>query len=144
MKYGQMHRLGKCLIELSGVVTGPPGSTLLTLGEAAVLEDVVEHPGVSISEIHQRSGFAQSHVSASVVRLKERGLVTTLSDAPNGSPSSAWRASTHVRATDDALKAISRRQAGRVDEAAIGAAIDDPSQAERAICLMEELADIVL
>jgi hypothetical protein len=60
MDYEQMRRLGKCLIELSGVVAGAPGDHLLTLGEAAVLEDAMEHPGTSIREVHQRSGFAKA------------------------------------------------------------------------------------
>jgi DNA-binding MarR family transcriptional regulator len=137
-----MHRLGKCLIELSAVITSSPGDDLLTLGEAAVLEDAVEHPGASISEIHQRSGFAQSHVSASVVRLKERGLLTTLGD-PGRSPASAWRSSTHVRATDTALAKINHRQERPVTEATMRT-VTDPSQAKQAIRLMEELADILL
>ena len=138
-----MHQLGKRLIELSGVVTGAPEDKPLTLGEAAVLEDAVAHPGASISEIHQRSGFAQSHVSASVVRLEERGLLVTLGDPSAGSRASAWRAHTCVQPTDDALKEISRRQARRVTEAALRAATGF-SQPERAIRLMEELAEILL
>jgi DNA-binding MarR family transcriptional regulator len=143
MEYGQMHQLGKRLIELSGVMTGAPGDRPLTLGEVAVLEDAVAHPGASIREIHQRSGFAQSHVSASVVRLKKRGLLTTLGDPAAGSRASAWRAHTYVQATDDALEAISRRQARGVSEADLRGAVG-LSQAKRAIRLMEELAEILL
>jgi DNA-binding MarR family transcriptional regulator len=139
MNYGQVHRLGKCLIELSGVVIGAPGGNLLTLGEAAVLEDAIEHPGTSIREVHQRSGFTQSHVSASVARLKERGLLTTIGDPPAGWSASAWRARTHLQATDDAQTAVGRR----VTEASLRAVVG-PSQAKRAIRLMEELAEILL
>jgi DNA-binding MarR family transcriptional regulator len=143
MNYGQVHRLGKCLIELSGVVAGAPGDNLLALGEAAVLEDAMEHPGTSIREVHQRSGFTQSHVSASVARLKERGLLTTLGDPPAGWSASAWRARTRLQATDDAQTAVSRRRARRVTEASLRAAVG-PAQAKRAIRLMEELAEILL
>ena len=45
-----------------------------------VLEDVITHPDSSISEVHQRTGFGQSHVSASVARLNERGLLVTAAD----------------------------------------------------------------
>jgi Winged helix DNA-binding domain len=143
MDYEQMRRLGKCLIELSGVVAGAPGDHLLTLGEAAVLEDAMEHPGTSVREVHQRSGFAQSHVSASVVRLKERGLLTTIADPSGGRSASAWRARTHLQPTDDALTAVSRRRGCRVTEASIRAAVGR-SQAKRAVRLMEELAEILL
>lgn len=138
-----MHQLGKLLIELSGVMTGAHGDRPLTLGEVAVLEDAVAHPGASIREIHQRSGFAQSHVSASVVRLKERGLLTTLGDPPAGSRASAWRAHTHVQATDNAMKAISRRQARQVNEVDLRGAVG-LSEAKRAIRLLEDLAEILL
>jgi DNA-binding MarR family transcriptional regulator len=141
MDSGQMHRLGKRLIELSAVVTGATGDSKLTLGEAAVLEEVVEHPGIPINRIHERTGFSQSHVSASVVQLKERGLVQTVGQPPD--KGSAWRSHTRVRATGYALKTISHRQSRPVDEAVIRAAAD-PSQARRAIPLLDELADILL
>ena len=56
-----------------------------------VLEDVITHPYSSISEVHQRPGFAQSRVSASVARLNERGLLVTAADpAMRGAPGSGW------------------------------------------------------
>jgi GAF domain-containing protein len=143
MNYGQVHRLGKCLVELSGAAEGAPGDNMLTRGQAAVLEDAMEHPGTSIREVHERSGFAQSHVSASVVRLKELGLLTTLGDPRTGRPVSAWRARTHLQATDDAMTAISRHRGRRVTEESLRAVVG-PSQAKRAIRLMEELAEILL
>lgn len=143
MNYGHVHRLGKCLIELSEAAEGAPGDNMLTLGEAAVLEDAMEHPGTSIREVYQRSGFAHSHVAASVVRLKERGLLTTIGDPASGGPASAWRSRTHLEPTDHALTAVSRRRACPVTQASIRAVIGR-SQAKRAIQLMEELAEILL
>ena len=134
-----MHKLGNRLVELAAEATGTPGDITLTQGETAVLEDAVEHPGSSVSMIHERTGFAQTHVSESVVRLKKRGLLATAGD----SPASAWRSGTRVQPTDEALKAISRRQARQVDEAVVRA-VADPSEAGRAIALMDELAAILL
>lgn len=134
-----MHRLGRRLVELSVEATGGSGDITLTVGETAVLEDAVEHPGSSVSKIHERTGFAQSHVSESVVRLKKRGLLATAGDSPYAALASAWRSGTRVQPTDEALKTITRR----VDEAVVGA-IADPSKAGRAIDLMDELAAILL
>ncbi|MQA98531.1 MAG: winged helix DNA-binding protein [Streptosporangiales bacterium] len=136
MDGGQLHRLGKRLIELSSQVTGEAGDLSLTPGEAAVLEDVIKHPASSISEIHQRTGFVQSHVSASVSRLKERGLVKAETD-----PSDGRR--TRVRVADGAMKAIGRRAARSIDQV-IGRTIGDPGQARRTTELLQELADILL
>ncbi|MQA11399.1 MAG: winged helix DNA-binding protein [Pseudonocardiaceae bacterium] len=136
MDGGQLHRLGKRLIELSSQVTGETGDLSLTPGEAAVLEDVIKHPASSISEIHQRTGFVQSHVSTSVSRLKERGLVKAETD-----PSDGRR--TRVRVTDGAMQAIGRRAARSIDQA-IGRTIGDPGQARRTTELLQELADILL
>lgn len=136
MDGGRLHRLGKRLIELSAQVTGENGDLALTPGEAAVLADVIKHPGGSISEIHQRTGFVQSHVSVSVSRLKKRGLVEVVTD-----PSDGRR--TRVRIADTALRAITRRAARRIDQV-IGRTIGDPAQARRATELLEELADLLL
>ncbi|MET9240715.1 MarR family transcriptional regulator [Nonomuraea sp. NPDC003709] len=136
MDGGQLHRLGKRLIELSSQVTGETGDLSLTPGEAAVLEDVIKHPASSISEIHQRTGFVQSHVSASVSRLKARGLVQTEPDASDGRR-------TRVRVAEGAMQAIGRRAARSIDEA-IGRTIGDPGRARRTTELLQELADILL
>jgi len=76
---------------------------LLTPGEAAVLEDVIKHPASTISQIHQRTGFAQSHVTTSVARLKARKLVEATTDPEDGR-----RARVHV--TDAAMQAIAPAQ----------------------------------
>jgi DNA-binding MarR family transcriptional regulator len=136
MDGGQLHRLGRRLIELSAAVTGEPGDLVLTPGERAVLEDAIKHPAGSVSEIHQRTGFVQSHVSTSVSRLKERGLVETTAD-----PSDARR--TRVHATEKALRAIACRAGRRIDDV-IDSAVADPAQARHATALLDELARILL
>ncbi|MEW9531655.1 MarR family winged helix-turn-helix transcriptional regulator [Microbispora sp. NPDC049125] len=136
MDGGQLHRLGRRLIDLSAAVTGEAGDLELTPGEAAVLEDVIKHPDGSVTEVHQRTGFAQSHVSASVARLKERGLIETVSDPLDGRR-------TRLRVTDEALKAITRRASRRVDEV-IGRTVTEPAEAGRVIALLDELAALLL
>ena len=42
-----------------------------------VLLDIASNPGSSISEITARTGYPQSHVSTSVIKLRESGFVRT-------------------------------------------------------------------
>jgi DNA-binding MarR family transcriptional regulator len=49
-----------------------------------VLVDISVHPGSSIGEITARTGFPQSHVSASVARLREAGVLETSVDPGDG------------------------------------------------------------
>jgi len=133
---GQLHRLGRRLIELSRRATGEPGDLALTPAEAAVLEDVLTHPDSPVGGIAQRTGFVQSHVSASVARLTRRGVLTTASDPTDGRR-------TRVRATDRTVQAISRRATRRIDDALAGA-ITDPATAQRVNALLDELARLLL
>src|SRR5258706_14439386 len=124
MDGGQLHRLGRRLIDLSAQVTGENGEAgdiTLTPAEAAVLEDVVKHQGSSISDIRRRTGFVQSHVSASVANLRARRLVETAAD-----PGDARR--TRVRVADDVTRVIMRRAARQADQA-IANAVGDANQA---------------
>jgi len=133
---GQLHRLGRRLVELSRQVTGEPGDLALTPGEAAVLEDVITHPESSVSEISERTGFVQSHVSASVARLARRGVLTTGSDPTD-------RRRTRVRATEQTLNAISRRASRRIDDT-LASAVTDPATIQRVSALLDELAQLLL
>jgi Winged helix-turn-helix DNA-binding len=137
MDSGRMHRLGKLLIQMSAALTGAPDEIALPQGEAVILQEVLEDPGISIKEIHDRTGLSQSHVAESMTRLKHRGMLVT--DPPRGS---AWQSSTRVQASDSAMQTISDRQSRPVDEAVIRV-VNDPAKAGRAIRLMDELADIL-
>jgi len=132
---GQLHRLGKRLLELSRATTTQAGDPSLTPGELAVLEDALTHPGSSVGQIQARTSFAQSHVSASIARLKQRGLVQTTADPADGRRTS-------VRVSEDARRAITTRAGRRIDHA-IADAVDDPDQARRVIVLLEELAQLL-
>jgi DNA-binding MarR family transcriptional regulator len=133
---GQLHRLGRRLIELSRQATGEPGDLALTPGEAAVLEDVLTHPDSSVSEIAQHTGFVQSHVSASVARLAQRGLLTTGPDPTDGRR-------TRVRAAEQTRNAISRRAARRIDDT-LASAVTDPATTQQVTALLDELAQLLL
>ena len=136
MDGGQLHLLGKRLLELSRAVTTQAGDPTLTPGELAVLEDALTHPGSSVSQIQVRTGFVQSHVSVSVARLQQRGLVDTISDPDDGRR-------TRVRVSEAARRAIMARASHRVDDA-ITHAVAGPDQAQRVTVLLDELARLLL
>jgi DNA-binding MarR family transcriptional regulator len=130
----RLHRLGKRLIDLSREVTTSAGDASLTPAEVAVIEDVLKHPESAVSEIKARTGFAQSHVSDSVARLKERGLIETPADP-------ADRRRTRVRLTEVARQAVLAR-AGRSADEVIAQVV--PDRAERVTALLDELAELLL
>ena len=135
MDGGELHRLGKRLIELSRSVTTDAGDAPMTPGEQAVLEDALKHPGASLAEIQARTGFVQSHVSASVARLKERGSLESVPDPDDGRR-------VRVRVPDRVLRAIGRRAHRRIDDAIVRAA--GRQRADRVNTLLTELAEILL
>ena len=130
----QLHRLGKRLIDLARQVTTDAGDTELTPGEIAVLEDVLKHPGTAVTEIQARTGFAQSHVSTSVARLRERGLIVAAPDPED-------RRRTRLALAEIAYQAIMRR-AGRSADQTITEAVGQ-DRAERVMTLLDELADLL-
>jgi DNA-binding MarR family transcriptional regulator len=72
--------LGRRLMKLGEEAIPPSGFRQMPTSVRSVLVDVYEHPGSSVSEITARTGFPQSHVSASVTRLREAGAVISGSD----------------------------------------------------------------
>jgi DNA-binding MarR family transcriptional regulator len=132
----RLHRLGKRLIDLSREVTTSAGDASLTPAEIAVIEDALKNPGSPVSEIRARTGFAQSHVSESVARLKERGLIETFADPVD-------RRRTRVRLSEIARRAVLAR-AGRDADEVITRAIADRGRAERVNALLDELAELLL
>jgi DNA-binding MarR family transcriptional regulator len=130
----RLHRLGKRLIDLARQVTTEAGDTTLTPGEVAVMEDVFKHPGSVVTDIQARTGFAQSHVSASVSRLREQGLIVA-------EPDPADRRRTRLTVADIARRAIMRR-AGRPADETIAEAVG-PEKADRVVTLLRELEELL-
>ncbi|MEV4560349.1 helix-turn-helix domain-containing protein [Kitasatospora sp. NPDC049285] len=129
-------RLGKRLTDLGKELVTDPAAATLTPGEIAVVADVYRHPGTSVQDIRARTGFAQSHVSTSVARLRERGLLDAAPDPSDGRRtllSTSELARTHIRT----------RAAGPA-EPVIARAVPDPAQARRVTELLEELAALLL
>ncbi|GLZ36031.1 hypothetical protein Lesp02_82180 [Lentzea sp. NBRC 105346] len=134
MDGGELHRLGRRLIELSRQATGSTGG--LTAGELAVVEALIRKPDSTVGEVVRHTGFVQSHVSASVARLVERDVVVSRPD-----PRDHRR--TLLKITDRAVAAIGRRARQRVDQA-VTAALPNPADARRVLMLLDELRDLLL
>jgi len=84
---------------------------------------LVEAPGSSISELTARTGFAQSHVSAAVAQLRERGALRT-------SPDPADRRRTLVTPVDGLVAAVAERQRRDAEQVLAAALADTEPDAE--------------
>lgn len=81
----EVYLLGRKLMKIAETaLANDPRSSELPTSVRMVLVDISSHPGSSIGEITARTGFPQSHVSASVARLKEQGVLETTVDTDDG------------------------------------------------------------
>ena len=80
----QLYLLGRRLTKIGESAFVGPSIAELPPGVALILMDVFAHPGTSISEVVQRTGLPQSHVSKSIARFRNRGAVTSASDPADG------------------------------------------------------------
>jgi DNA-binding MarR family transcriptional regulator len=110
MKSTELFLLGRRLMKLAE--EGLPG---LGVNNSVrfVLLDVAANPGSSITEITVRTGYPQSHVSTSVMKLRQFGLVRTEIDPLDRRRTLAWAVleamqQAHGRVTSTADAVISR------------------------------------
>jgi DNA-binding MarR family transcriptional regulator len=76
----ELFRLGRRLMKLGVLAIPASGFRELPTSVRIVLVDVFEHPGATIGQIVERTGFPQSHVSAAVARLRDSGVLMTSVD----------------------------------------------------------------
>jgi DNA-binding MarR family transcriptional regulator len=131
----QLYRLGKRLVELSRQVTTDAAPSRLTPAEVTVLEHVLRRPNASVRDLQTATSLAQSHVSTTVARLRDRRLVETSSNPDD-------RRTTLVRLTPKARAAI-RRRAGTDATTALRTATGTAAAARRAAALLDELAELL-
>jgi DNA-binding MarR family transcriptional regulator len=87
VKSTDLFRLGRRLMELAE--EGLPGQGVNN-GVRFVLLDIATNPGSSISEITVRTGYPQSHVSTSVIKLRQLGFVRTEVDPSDRRRTLVW------------------------------------------------------
>ncbi|GAB3881072.1 hypothetical protein GCM10029964_036520 [Kibdelosporangium lantanae] len=127
----ELLRLGRALVKLAEEAI-PANASLhqLPASVRAVMIDVFEHPDTSIQEITQRTGYPQSHVSASVTKLRDGGIFVTSTDPKD-------RRRTLVRASPD-VPARAQRFARPVDNAVTAAV--GPENADEVLAALDTLA----
>jgi DNA-binding MarR family transcriptional regulator len=128
----RLMKLGEGAIPESKRTQGGVGTSV-----RLVMTDVAYHPGSSVNEITERTGFPQSLVSLSVARLRELGAVVT-------APDPADRRRTLVRPTEAAAPRGVRHGAVPVDEViarAIGTEAQD--RVPEALAVLELLGKLI-
>lgn len=75
MKAATLHQLGRRLSGLAEGMMHAERTASVTAGEMAILDDLLVHGRSTVRDITARTGFAQSHVSASLARLAEASQV---------------------------------------------------------------------
>lgn len=132
MKSTDLFLLGRRLMKLAE--HGLPGQGINNSARL-VLIDIGAHPGSSISEITARTGFPQSHVSTSVSRLREFGVVRTEADVGD-------RRRTLVWIVPEAVERARRRVTSTVDDAIANALGNPPpSEVSEVVTALEMLAE---
>ncbi|MBO0826701.1 MAG: MarR family transcriptional regulator [Streptosporangiales bacterium] len=115
---------------------GDAGFSAAPTSVRLIMGDIVEHPGSAVGEITARTGFPQSHVSASVAKLREAGVVETETDPRD-------RRRTLVRAVSGVPERWAERMASVPIENAVAATLgtDEPVQVAEVITLLDALLD---
>ncbi|OHV32811.1 MULTISPECIES: helix-turn-helix domain-containing protein [Pseudofrankia] len=133
----ELFLLGRRLMKLGEQSIPEVGVLRLSGPTRAVVFDVFENPGSSISEITARVQFPQSQVSACVARLREAGVVETISDPED-------RRRTLVQPTADARERARHRPAAEIDQAIVTAiGTSDHSEVQRVKDALEAVANLL-
>ncbi|EFC86623.1 MarR family transcriptional regulator [Parafrankia sp. EUN1f] len=106
----ELFLLGRRLMKIGEQAIPEIGVLRLSGPTRAIVFDVFENPGSSISDITARVQFPQSQVSACVARLRQAGVVETDSDPQD-------RRRTLVRPTAEAKRRAHNRPAAVIDDA---------------------------
>jgi DNA-binding MarR family transcriptional regulator len=131
----ELFLLGRKLMKIGQeAIPARAGFHQLPASVRSVLIDVFEHPNSPVGEISARTGFPQSHVSASVARLRERGAVVTTTDPKD-------RRRTLVRPSPEVPRQAAQLVSAPID-AALAAALgtQNPQEIAQVVSALETLA----
>jgi DNA-binding MarR family transcriptional regulator len=132
----ELYQLGRRLMKV-GVRAMPDDEFSRLRGSTrAIVSDIFENPGSSISEVTARVDLPQSQVSACVAKLRDNDVVETVADPADGRR-------TLVRPTESALRRARSRPYLEIDGALADAIGDDPTRLERARQALDTLADLL-
>jgi DNA-binding MarR family transcriptional regulator len=129
----ELFLLGRTLMKIGQEAIHRAGFHQLPTSVRSVLIDVFEHPNSSVGEIAARTGFPQSHVSASVARLRAGGAFETTLDPRD-------RRRTLVRPSPEVLRRAAQRAAAPIDDALADAlGTEDPGEVGEVVGALEGL-----
>jgi hypothetical protein len=130
----ELFLLGRKLVKLGEEAVPASGFHELPTSVRSVLVDVLSHPGSSITDITARTGFPQSHVSASVARLRDQSVLVTAVDPGD-------RRRTLVRPAPGVVRRGARRASVPID-ATVAKALgtDDQGQVAEVVAALELVA----
>ena len=133
----ELYQLGRRLTELG--YQGMGGSELdLTPSEFLVLWDLFMNGRSSISDTVARTGLAQSKVSTSVAKFRDRGWVQTTPDPGDGRK-------TLAAVTDQVKLAGDRRRARNTRDALNHVLADaDPAERQKLAAALERLHELLV
>ncbi|NUU25170.1 MAG: MarR family transcriptional regulator [Streptomycetaceae bacterium] len=118
----ELFQLGRTLTKLGEQAIPDIGMGRLSGPTRAIIADIFENPGSSISDITDRIRFPQSQVSACVARLRDAGAVETTTDPRD-------RRRTLVHPSARSLQRAKERPPAPIDDA-VGKAIGSTDRAD--------------
>ena len=131
----ELFLLGRTLMKIAEAAIPAAGAHPLPAAVRSVLLDVYEHPNNSIGEIAARTGFPQSHVSASVARLRVLGVALETTVDPRD------HRRTLVGPVATADTGVAPPAPSPVDRAlAVALGTDDPKEVAAVVAILEGLA----
>jgi MarR family 2-MHQ and catechol resistance regulon transcriptional repressor len=137
VELSDLYQLGRRLTELA--YQGMGGSELdLTPSEFLVLRDLFMNGKSSITDTVNRTGVAQSKVSTSVAKFRDRGWVTTTPDPNDGRK-------TLATVTDEIkLQGDRRRARSATDALNLVLAAADPDERDELAAALERLHQLLV
>ena len=136
MEISDLIYLGQRLVKIGQIALhdATPG---LQTAESMVIAELSEHRASTISDLAQRTGYAQSRISTAVASLRERGWVNTRMDPTDGRRTVAYMVEPAAEDTD-------RAQSRSADDV-LASIIDDAPEEQRANILrsLDDLLELL-
>ena len=138
----ELFRLSRRLLKLGVRSIPSPGFRELPTSVRMVLLDVLENPDTTISHIVERTGFPQSHVSSSVARLRDSGVLITAVDPVDRRRTLVAPSAAHLERVE-----ITERELGPIDAVVEAALVEagtfSPDHLKEAKLALESLARLL-
>jgi SAM-dependent methyltransferase len=134
----ELFLLGRRLMKIGEEAISMAGFQPLPTSVRSVLVDVFEHPDSSIGEITSRTGFPQSHVSATVAKLTRGGALEATVDPGD-------RRRTLVRPSPEGRRRAAAQLSAAPIDGALAQALGQDGEGEvgPVVALLDQLAELL-